>query len=251
MTRTAALLPPPAGEQRIPVFAAWLGSWQVSLHRRPMSVPELVQRYDRAAGNWARTIARLDVPRAYETLLANAIHDAGVQTGPASLHALDCGIGSGALSCALAQVVPGAVQLNGIDLSPAMLDEADRHLKHRGLDADLRCADVGALPYDDGTFDIVMAAHLLDHLPDPAAALAEMHRVVRPGGHVIVCLTRRTLLGFYIHLKWHTHMVQPDDAETWLKDCGLVDVGRLATGDGRAFQRLSIACIGRKPDAVG
>jgi SAM-dependent methyltransferase len=47
-------------------------------------------------------------------------------------------------------------------------------------------ADAAALPFDDGSFDILIAMHMLYHLPDPAVGIAEMYRVLKPGGFLAV-----------------------------------------------------------------
>ena len=51
---------------------------------------------------------------------------------------------------------------------------------------ELACGDVMALPFEDGSFDIVHAHQVLQHLTDPVGALAEMRRLTRPGGIVAV-----------------------------------------------------------------
>ncbi|MFE1857926.1 class I SAM-dependent methyltransferase [Streptomyces anandii] len=93
---------------------------------------------------------------------------------------LDAGCGAGALSAALRE--RGAT-VTGIDTSPAMLALAGRRL---GDDAELHLADLGGpLPFDDGTFDDVVASLVLHYLEDWGPALAEMRRVLRPGGRLI------------------------------------------------------------------
>lgn len=47
-------------------------------------------------------------------------------------------------------------------------------------------ANATALPFEDGSFDAVIAMHMLYHLPDPAKGFAEMHRVLKPGGFLAV-----------------------------------------------------------------
>ncbi|WP_436501176.1 class I SAM-dependent methyltransferase [Actinokineospora sp. HUAS TT18] len=94
---------------------------------------------------------------------------------------LDAGCGSGAVAEALRD--RGAV-VAGFDLSAKMVELAQRRL---GADTDLRVADIGRpLPYADGAFDDVVAALVLHYLEDWAAPLAELRRVLKPGGRLIV-----------------------------------------------------------------
>ncbi len=71
------------------------------------------------------------------------------------------------------------------DLSPVMLGRARAEAKRRGIDfIEFREADVESLPFDDGSFDLCVSYTGLHCFPDPAAAIAEMARVVRPGGEL-------------------------------------------------------------------
>ncbi|MGH3249442.1 MAG: methyltransferase domain-containing protein [Trebonia sp.] len=93
---------------------------------------------------------------------------------------LDAGCGSGPLSAALRD--RGAI-VSGFDKSTGMLEVARRRL---GPDADLRVADLASpLPYPDGAFDDVIASLVLHYLEDWTAPLAELRRVLRPGGRLI------------------------------------------------------------------
>jgi SAM-dependent methyltransferase len=96
---------------------------------------------------------------------------------------LDAGCGSGTLFASLRD--RGAV-MTGFDSSAGMLALARRRL---GDDADLRVADVGSpLPFADGAFDDVIACLVLHYLKDWTAPLAEMRRVLTPGGRLIVAV---------------------------------------------------------------
>lgn len=96
---------------------------------------------------------------------------------------LDAGCGSGPLAAALRD--RGAV-VTGFDASAAMVDLARRRL---GEDADVRVADLAApLPYADAAFDDVVASLVLHYLEDWSGPLAELRRVLEPGGRLIVAV---------------------------------------------------------------
>ena len=168
--------------QTIPVLDGKLGSWHVSVRRDPLSAQEIGRRYDRAAGSWQRTLARLGVPRAYERLFGELVGDVAPAPGEMSPSVLDAGVGTGAMSIALARAVAAPFVLHALDRSPRMLHRAETTLRAAGLEPVLRHGDVQSLPYGDGVFDFVIAAHILEHFADPAPALREMVRVLRPGG---------------------------------------------------------------------
>jgi SAM-dependent methyltransferase len=93
---------------------------------------------------------------------------------------LDAGCGSGPLFAALRD--RGAI-VTGFDSSAGMLELARRRL---GDDADLRVADLGRpLPFPDGAFHDVVASLVLHYLEDWTAPLAELRRVLKPGGRLI------------------------------------------------------------------
>lgn len=231
----------------IPVFARQFGSWHLSLRRQPYDTTNLAASYDLAAAHWQKTIDRLDYVPAYASLLSRALaHWPASATGQ-QFRALDCGTGTGALSEALAGIRNGPLKIDAVDVSPAMLDKAEARLKRACVDVALRQADVRQLPYDDDSFDIVMAGHILEHLANPVAALHEMVRVARPGALVFTCITRRTLPGLWIHLLWRTHMVSPAEAEHWLQRANLQGVRCIMPGRKSHFRKLSVACCGIKP----
>ena len=121
---------------------------------------------------------------ANETNLVNAYYERPAMLAlagdVAGRRILDAGCGSGALFAALRD--RGAV-VSGFDTSAGMLELARRRL---GDGADLQVADLGSpLPYADDTFDDVVASLVLHYLEDWGPALAELHRVLKPGGRLI------------------------------------------------------------------
>jgi len=97
---------------------------------------------------------------------------------------LDVACGPGIVVCAFAKVVKHAT---GLDLTPAMLDRARMLQKEKGLtNVTWQLGEAIPLPYPDATFSIVTSRFAFHHFLDPATALAEMARVCRPGGTVMV-----------------------------------------------------------------
>lgn len=102
------------------------------------------------------------------------------------MNVLDVGCGPGSITADLANLVdPGLV--TGVDPSEDVVAQARRTAAARGLaNIEFAAGNVYDLDYPDGTFDVVHAHQVLQHLADPVAALREMRRVTRPGGIVAV-----------------------------------------------------------------
>lgn len=103
---------------------------------------------------------------------------------PRGAAVLEAGCGIGAQTVPLARNSPGA-RITCVDISAASLDEARARVAAAGLsDVAFRQADIFALPFAAASFDHVFLCFVLEHLPDPAAALAALRRVLRPGGTI-------------------------------------------------------------------
>jgi SAM-dependent methyltransferase len=99
---------------------------------------------------------------------------------------LDVGCGPGTITADLAALVTPA-RVTALEVTEEALGLARAEIDRRGLtNVDFVTGDVHALDFPDGTFDVVHAHQVLQHLGDPVAALREMRRVVRPGGLVAV-----------------------------------------------------------------
>lgn len=109
---------------------------------------------------------------------------AGLKPGD---QALDVCCGTGMLSLELARVVTPGGRVVGLDFSPAMLQVARRRLVASlyGGSVELIEGNALELPFADNTFDCATIAFGLRNLPDIKRGLAEMQRVVRPGGRVV------------------------------------------------------------------
>lgn len=81
---------------------------------------------------------------------------------------------------------PEQARVTGIDFSPAMLERARRRASDLRRDVALSEADARALPFPDASFDTVVCTLGLCGFPDERAAIGEMHRVLRPGGRLLL-----------------------------------------------------------------
>ncbi|SCB56266.1 Methyltransferase domain-containing protein [Rhizobium aethiopicum] len=100
---------------------------------------------------------------------------------------LDVGCGPAWFWAATAGLLPENLQLTLADLSPGMINEAVARCSALPFaSVEGHQADAAALPFEDGAFDLVIAMHMLYHLPNPAAGIAEMSRVLKPGGFLAV-----------------------------------------------------------------
>jgi ubiquinone/menaquinone biosynthesis C-methylase UbiE len=96
--------------------------------------------------------------------------------------ALDSGTGTGALAFALAPLVREVV---GVDLVPELLELAQRHAGEFPNVSFVE-GDAASLPFEGGSFDLACSLRTLHHIARPELAVAELVRVTRPGGRVLV-----------------------------------------------------------------
>lgn len=143
-----------------------------------LSPGEVKAFFDRVASDWdTMRIAYYD-ERVIERMAAFAAVDE-------SMTVLDVGTGTGFVAAGLA---PRVGRVLGVDAAPEMLGVAQRNLDALGIaNVELREADVARLPLEDDSVDAAFANMVLHHAGDPAAMLAEMRRVVRPGGAIAIC----------------------------------------------------------------
>src|SRR3984885_10720187 len=146
---------------------------------------------------------------------------------------LDVGCGGGILCEAMAK---RGAQVLGIDLSQAVLDVADLHALESKLQIQYRATAAEELAVaQPAEFDLVTCMEMLEHVPDPAAILGALARLVRPGGDVIVSTLNRKPLAFAVAilgaeyiariLPRGTHeylkFIRPSELARWGRTAGL------------------------------
>jgi SAM-dependent methyltransferase len=170
--------------------------------------------------------------------------------GGPSRRVLDLGCRYGALTRTYAE----GNDVTGVDVDREALAEAAK------LGIETRWADVDEpLPFEDATFDVVVAGELLEHVRDPAGLVAEARRVLRPGGRFVASVPNafrlKNRLRFLVGRKpeddpTHLHMFSPDDVHALLHDFEEPRVhfiaGRFVPLHGPLFAN-DIVFAGRKP----
>lgn len=116
----------------------------------------------------------------------NLVEWSGAKPGD---HILDCATGTGDLAIVFKKVVGSSGSVLGTDFCQEMLDRAPPKAARAGLKIDFQIADAMDLKLDDGRFDIASIAYGIRNVSDPARAIGEMARVVKPGGRVMVLET--------------------------------------------------------------
>jgi ubiquinone/menaquinone biosynthesis C-methylase UbiE len=155
---------------------------------------------------------------------------------------LDAGCGLGEETRELAGLVGVTGQVTGIDLSDALVAAAER--RDNGTGVRYAVGDITSLEFPDDTFHAVRSERVIQHVPDPDAAIAELKRVTVPGGRVCV-----------IDTDWHSTLVDGVPAEyadslmrlARDKGMGLGPTGRLLRGQ---FIRAGLAEVTASPVTI-
>jgi ubiquinone/menaquinone biosynthesis C-methylase UbiE len=96
---------------------------------------------------------------------------------------LEVGPGNGRYTLAAAQRVGPEGRVVAVDIEPRMVERVERRMAAEGvLNVEARVADVYDLPFDGGSFDAIYMTAVIGEIPEPARALAEFRRVLRPRG---------------------------------------------------------------------
>jgi SAM-dependent methyltransferase len=109
---------------------------------------------------------------------------------------LEIGSGTGVHTKLLAAA---GARVSAVDLTPTAVELTSRRLELAGLAADVREADAESLPYGDSTFDFVWSWGVIHHSADTDRVVAEIARVLRPGGRLAFMVYHRTSITFWLN----------------------------------------------------
>ncbi len=148
---------------------------------------------------------------------------------------LDVACGPGIVACALAV---HARHVTGVDLTPRMIEEARTTAARLGVtNVTWTVGTATPLPYPDASFPVVVTRYSFHHFADPGAALAEMFRVCRPGGRVVVAdlsIAAPMGLRFDAVEQWrdpsHVHALAPEELRALFAAQPASELGETAFG---------------------
>lgn len=145
---------------------------------------------------------------------------------------LDLGCGIGGYDRVLVETL-GADRVTGIDIDAASVTVAHAMARACGLSTrlDFRVVAPGPLPFAEGAFDIAYSKDSIVDIPDKSAVLSEMHRVVKPGGHVVISDWFRSTAPYTDEMRaWATtgdetyEMDTIENAAAYLAEAGFEDI---------------------------
>ena len=120
---------------------------------------------------------------------------------------LDAGCGTGWFS---AKAVERGADVTSMDLGEQLLDQVKKKCRSTTI-----CGSILEMPFPNNTFDIVISSEVIEHVPDPIKAIHEMHRVLKPGGSLV--LTTPNKLWFFAIWIANTFKLRPyEGLENWL-----------------------------------
>ncbi len=174
----------------------------------------LTKRYDRAAGVWGDKMRTLGYYDAYLGFLSSP-----VSRPEGMARVVDIGCGSGAFAEAWVAIHGQQTALTLLDPSGPMLSRATAALAGRGVAAET--AEARLDTYTPGApFDHLLAAHVIEHCPDPEAALAQMRALTHPDGRLWLVASKPHWCNAIIWLQWRHRTFQSEEIAALLSTSG-------------------------------
>jgi SAM-dependent methyltransferase len=159
-----------------------------------------------AASGIGPRATRYDFFRAFDNLregedvepyaFSNAVHD---YEGSSGKVVLDYGCGNGYV---LGHYARNGATVHGVDLTEAAIRLARERFDLLGLEGSFVRTDGIELPFEDGMFDIACSMGVLHHVEDPTPIVAELFRVLKPGGKLVVMVYHRDSFRYHVTFRW-------------------------------------------------
>lgn len=186
--------------------------------RPSASHSRLRKLYDAASHTWQSGIERLGYPAAYADFMTRAAPATGGGV------VLDIGTGTGAFAEAWAARSGPADRLDLLDLSAPMLAVARGRLAHAASRVETIHATLGDPGVPSSAYDTVLCAHVIEHMPDPGAAIDWIAARLRPGGRLLLAVSRPHWCTTLVRLRWGNGSIRPEKVVSLLSASGLTEV---------------------------
>lgn len=171
------------------------------------------KRYDVAARRWGDKMRSLGYYDGYLGFLsARPSHRA------INKMVIDVGSGTGSFAEAWVALNGPPRELILLEPSPAMLERGQAALRRRGVDPTPVQSLLGETELDRS--DVVLAAHVIEHCPDPLIALRQMHDLLRPGGNLYLVVSKPHWCNAIIWLQWRHRTFHEGEIVTLLEKAG-------------------------------
>ncbi|PSL20415.1 class I SAM-dependent methyltransferase [Shimia abyssi] len=189
-----------------------------AFYRRITGTDRLQRAYDAAADRWQDGLNALGYPAAYNALARCATTELPASSGEAIL---DVGTGSGAMALAMQKSVFCDSQIDLMDLSAEML-RAARQAVPRARTSYL--GPIGGADIPANAYDRVLCGHVIEHGPDPLAQIEWLFDRLRPGGQLILAVSRPHWCTAILRLRWGNAAYRPDAVSGLLSQAGFTNV---------------------------
>jgi ubiquinone/menaquinone biosynthesis C-methylase UbiE len=156
----------------------------------------LARRYNAAAPKWHHKMTSLGYDAAYDAAISRLCPQAMRVD-----NLMDAGCGTGNFAASYLRNRGPVSALSLVDPASAMLHEAASRLAPAAQTLTLHALTLDTLPPDPAQ-DLILCAHVIDHCPDPAAALAQLGRMLAPGGAILLITTKPHWCNALIRLRW-------------------------------------------------
>jgi ubiquinone/menaquinone biosynthesis C-methylase UbiE len=227
----------------------WRTRLSGGLHRsgdRPRHAAALSARYDQVAGAWHGMVLRLGYATAYREFMA-AVRDARLlPTKMGGMRILDIGTGTGAFALAMHDVAGPTPSVDLIDASLAMLMEAEARFAEHGLQPRLRHGHADRDRIGCGQFDLIGAAHVVEHFDDLEKGLVAMAEALAPGGRILLVVSQPHWCNRLVWLRWRHRSHDEAAMRAVLDSAGLsvLLVHRFGSGPPSRTSLGYVACLG-------
>jgi 2-polyprenyl-3-methyl-5-hydroxy-6-metoxy-1,4-benzoquinol methylase len=162
----------------------------------------LRSRYSKIATKWHKIVLHLGYLEAYGSFAAAVYPCARSTDQSAAVSVLDIGSGTGGFALALARHLKPRLEIDLLDVSAAMLLEAQSNLGAEGYSATSIQGDLSAVSGHGGKYDVISAAHVVEHFDDLDTGLHDMAQLLKSGGQLLLVVSKPHWCNRLVWLRW-------------------------------------------------